>query len=211
MIRRTRTAVLPVLALAGSLALTACAASPASSPTPSASEAAPAETPAPSPDAADGEIAAILVRADAVEYLDGSGEPIDGARDTYAEPIDAALARLADLLGDPAVETYESHFTAGTGTLYRWNGLALEQFPVEMVADVPDAPTWGVRLESASAGELELVTVDGLRVGDTVPDDLETSACNSLMAEIVGTVGVEVDGTPSVAAIRSPVYTDACE
>jgi hypothetical protein len=87
----------------------------------------------------------------------------------------------------------------------------IEEFPIGMVADVPDAPTWGVRLESASAGELELVTVGGLRVGDTVPDDLETSACNSLMAEVVGTLGVEVDGNPSVAAIRSPVYTDACE
>jgi hypothetical protein len=211
MIRRARAAVLTALVVAGSLALTACAPGPSASPTPTASEAAPAETPAPSPDAADGEIAAVLVRADAIEYLDGSGEPVEDARDAYTEPVLAALGRFTELLGDPATETYESHFTEGSGTLYRWNGLVIEEFPIGMVADVPDAPTWWVRLESASAGELELVTVGGLRVGDTVPDDLETSACNSLMAEVVGTVGVEVDGNPSVAAIRSPVYTDACE
>lgn len=214
MIRRTRAVVLTAVVLAASLPLTACAASPSSSPTPTASEAAPASTPAETPAAVDGEVASVLVRADALEYLDSSDQPVDGARDAYTEPIDAALTRLTEMLGDPTAEVYESQFTAGTGTLHRWNGLALDAFPAEMVADVPDAPLWGVRLESESTDDLALVTVDGLGVGDQVPADLETSACGGLMAEIVGTLGVQVDvdGTESaVAAIRSPVYTDACE
>ena len=107
--------------------------------------------------------------------------------------------------------TYESRIAEGSGTLYRWDGLVVEAFPAGVVADVPDAPTWGVRLESASAGALELFTVDRLRIGDPAPEGLQTSVCNSLMAEVVGTQGVEVDGGASVAAIRSPVSTDACE
>lgn len=206
-----RTAVSSALVLAVGFALTACAEDPAPSPTPTGSVATPTVTPTPSPDAADDEIGSVLVRADAVEYLDSSGEPLDEARDAFADPVDAVLARLADLLGEPATETYESHYTEGTGTLYLWDGLVIEEFPAAMVADVPDAPTWGVRLESASTGELDLVTVGGLRVGDPVPDGLETTACNSAMAEIVGTTGVEVDGASAIAAVRSPVYTDACE
>lgn len=215
MMHRRHTAVATALVFAVSLALTACAPDPAPSPAPSAPEptpaASPAEAPSPSPDAIDDEIASVLVRADAIEYLDGSGEPIEDARDAYAEPVDAALIRLTELLGAPAAETYESGYTEGSGTQYRWNGLVIDAFPAGMVAEVPDAPTWGVRLESATAGQVELVTVEGLRVGDPVPDDLEISACNSPMAEVVGGVGVEVDGAPSVAAIRAPVYTDACE
>lgn len=215
MTRRSRRAALhPLILAAGiALALSGCApeAAPVAEPSSAPETASPAEAPAPSPDAVDDQIASILVRADAIEYLDGAGEPIAGARDAYAGPVEPALARLTELLGEPATETYESQLTEGTGTMSRWNGLAIEQFPAGMVADVPDAPTWGVRLEAASAGELELVTVDGLAIGDPVPDGLETSACNSRMAEVVGTVGVEVDGDPSVVAIRAPVYTDACE
>ncbi|MGR2753114.1 hypothetical protein [Agromyces arachidis] len=213
MIRRTRAAMLPALVIAASLALAACAPSSDGSPTPTASEAASVETASPTPDAPDPEpeVAAILVRADAVEYFDGAGEPIEGARDPYAEPVDAALARLTDLLGEPAVETYESQFTEGTGTFHRWNGLAVMEYPVGMVAEVPDAPTWGVQLDAAAAGGLRLVTVDGLAVGDPAPDDLERTACNSLMAEIVGTRGVAVEGSPTVRYISSPISTDVCE
>jgi hypothetical protein len=213
--RRPRHAALPALILAAGLALAGCAAEPSSSPTPTASEAAPAESVEPSPDAAvieaEPEVVALVVRADAVEYLDQAGESIEEARAPYAGPVDAVLVRLTELLGDPAVETFESQFTEGTGTVHRWNGLAVLEYPAGMVADVPDAPTWGVQVDAATVGELELVTVDGLGVGDPVPDGLEISACNSPMAEVVGTVGVEVDGSPSVTSIRSPISTDACE
>ncbi|MEI5582749.1 MULTISPECIES: hypothetical protein [unclassified Agromyces] len=46
---------------------------------------------------------------------------------------------------------------------------------------------------------------------DPVPDGLEATACDSLMAEVVGTLGVDMGGTPSVTSIRSPIYTDVCE
>jgi hypothetical protein len=200
------------LAAALALALAGCTPGESAAPTPTAPVAPATETPTPTPPPiADAEVAAILVRADAVEYLDASGEPIEGIRDRYAGPVDPVLARLTELLGEPATETYESQLTDGTGTFSRWDGLAIEQFPAGMVADVPDAPTWGIRLEAASAGVLELVTVDGLSVGDPVPDGLEVSACNSPMAEVVGTVGVEIDGDPSVVSVRAPVYTDVCE
>lgn len=210
---RSLTPALTAFVVAATLALTACAGEPGSSPTPSATDAAPAEAVVPSSEPAEAEprIAAILVRADAVEYLDASGGPIDAARDPYADPVDTVLVRLTELLGEPAVETYESQFTEGTGTLHRWDGLDVVEYPAGIVADVPDAPTWGVQLEAASVGGLQLVTVGGLAVGDPAPDDLERTACNSLMAEVVGTVGVEVDGTPTVTSIRSPIYTDACE
>ncbi|GAA4060036.1 hypothetical protein [Agromyces indicus] len=208
-----RTAAATLVLIAG-LALVGCTAEPATAPTTTPTPT-PAETPVtettPTPDAAGGEVAAILVRADAVEYLDASGAPVRDTRDAYADPVDAALARLTELLGDPVVETYESRYTEGTGTLHRWDGLAIEEFPAGMVADVPDAPTWGVRLESASAGGIDLLAIDGIRVGDPVPAGLERSACNSAMAETVGTQGVEVDGGSAVVVVRAPVYTDVCE
>lgn len=205
MTRSSRRAALPALIIAAAIALplAGCAAEPAPAPAPAPTSAEPAA-----------EIGSVLVHADSLGYLDGDGVRVDGVRDAYAEPIDAALARLTALLGDPVDQTYESPYTSGTGTLHRWNGFALDEFPAEMVADGPDAPTWGVRLESASAGGVELATVGGLAVGDPVPAGLETSPCGALMAEVVGTLGVQidVDGTEvAVAGIRSPIYTDACE
>lgn len=211
--RHRRSTLIAALATAGLvLALAGCAAEPA--PAPASAPASAPTTPASEPVPANGDLASVLVRPDALEYLDGDGVAVEDARDAFSEPIDTALARLTELLGDPADETYESPYTSGSGTLYRWNGLALDEFPAEMVAEGPDAPVWGVRLESESVDGIDLVTVDGLGVGDAVPADLETSVCGALLAEVIGTLGVEVDldGTESaVSGIRSPVYTDVCE
>jgi hypothetical protein len=193
------------------LALSGCAAMQAPAPVNSTVPASPSESPI--PDAGELEVAAVLVRADAVEFLDPSGETVDEGRVAYAEPIDAALARLTELLGEPATDTYEA-FASGSGTLREWEGLVLDAFPEGMVGEQADAPTWGVRLEAASAGDLDLVAVGDLAVGDTAPDGLPTSACNSLMAEIVGGLGVEIevdDAEATITGVRAPVFTDVCE
>lgn len=197
------------------LSMTGClAASPAEVP-PSASAAPPAPSSASqSAEPSDDEIVALLVRADALEYLNDAGDPVAGARDAYVDGAETAIARLTDLLGEPTTETYESRYTPGAGTLHRWDGIAVDVFPAEMVAETPGSPSWGVRLESNTAAGLALATVDGLAVGDPVPTGLETSACGSPMSEVVDGIGVEIHADAAGAAVdlvRSPVFTDACE
>ncbi|GAA1693740.1 hypothetical protein GCM10009808_08580 [Microbacterium sediminicola] len=107
-----------------------------------------------------------MFTAESIDFLNADGDEIDSL--TYFDSTSAAVAWLTDALGAPSVSSYEGGAEAWPGTLYDWNGLEL--LDPDSNAEWPWRPEYWVAVTTASVNGVSILTVDGVRVGDSAPE-----------------------------------------
>ena len=216
MTRTLRVGALAAAALSLVLALSGCF-GPTPTPTPTPDAASPRPTPTATPPAEPVDplttVTSIVARPEAVELRDATGAVVV-ALDYLSPPADA-VATLTTVFGrEPVDESYDgsSHFPPSTA--HRWDGFELweQRYVGRWEGVVPelslDRPAFMVLFNAASAGELELSTVDGRHAGESWDDlmavqglRLNPSDCSGPYLDYIEQDDVNADGEPYVGTV----------
>jgi hypothetical protein len=216
MTRTLRAGALTAAALSLMLALAGCfGPTPAPTPTPDATSPRPTATAAPTAEPVDPltSVTVLVARPDALELRDASGTVVRSL-DYLSAPADA-VATLTTAFGSaPVDEAYDgsSHFPPSTA--HRWDGFELweQRYVGRWEGVVPelslDRPAFMVLFNAASAGGMELSTVEGRHAGEGWDDlmaapglRLNPSDCSGPYLDYLEQDVVNADGEPYVRTV----------